>query len=85
MVVAKLEARDEAPPSQPPLVPAGALASDEEDEDGGASVINMASRVAPEPRVFVRSSCRFILSSCISLRLWLVSVRRRLRYQVTLA
>lgn len=74
-----LEAIFEAPPSQLPLdVP-----SDDEDDDAVWSaercvldvvaavvvvVMNMASRAAPEPKVFVLSIWRFIRSSCISLR-----------------
>ena len=80
MDAAILEAIFEAPPSQLPLdVP-----SDDEDDDAAWSavrcvldvvvvfavvvVMNMASRAAPEPKVFVLSIWRFIRSSCISLR-----------------
>ena len=57
IVAAKLDARLDAPPSQldADAGPPGAPLASEEDEEDGASTMNMASRAAPEPSVFDRS------------------------------
>jgi hypothetical protein len=53
--------------------------------DRGSNAFLGRTSLDVEPRVRVRSSCRFMRSSCISFCDWLTSLRRRLRYHVMLA